>query len=594
MKVRVTFKAVYLHSYPPDQSKSLEDIYWLSAESMSYLVFTVDGQPVPWYVDPEHRSIAVVEIPTLDIEETHSFRVQAKYTRRVFTAYSDGYSNAYLAHQGSGYSHGYGFAYQHRLNQFPYETVYDNLFETYGYDLGNNGFNVLDNPDFTIYMVLNQGPYSCGYSAGYKLHNDTYSNAIAYRKPFTDLLYFYDNTSSTFEDIKWDVYEKPLEIKESIRTRNGYTCDAANIKLTVTKNKETAWTIDENHRYVHNRPYIDSIPRYVEPECCSCGCGRVYVRAYCEYFKHENIATPAIKKDFGSFDLLFTGICSDDCAITKTLSTATAAMDYHLDLYNRDDHKVYSYSDDTLVYKLVNNSGNVIDSKAVLVKDFNLFDIYKEAYEFHTPEHGDYLVHLDILSHSYSNKLIRKCEGIVRFNSKNWVHYSQQTCNIFSFENCSFDIATVTVEKMASKKKSYVFEKTAEYKVDKRATAEIQINEDGVYRFGIKRENEALVNYFVEPVYCNLQKCVKKIMDDLICNPPCDSRYKHDFQSLNVIVPLAYLFVQKLHAIHVKDYIFTAIDTATMQELYTLVDLQSKLDIYCNACEGLNITDCGC
>ena len=165
MKVRINFYQVNVNA-PGNFS-----IFSIPYTALTSLEVKLDGAVAPISSDPQNSSTALIQVN--DLEEVYQSAVMSVDAIYSITSGLGDYNNDYNDDFSTS-------------NLVDYQ--YYNSFEIFGYDLGNNseveaGSLISHNPPFNIYFVNNQ------LSSGLK----GYGNLIAYRRPFSQEILFYNN-----------------------------------------------------------------------------------------------------------------------------------------------------------------------------------------------------------------------------------------------------------------------------------------------------------------------------------------------------------------------------------------------------------------
>jgi hypothetical protein len=619
MKLRIPFYAVHFYPEVIDDSYNNTDIYQLHAGELDYLrIYDLQQQVVNvlddcgevisstteevkvligWVEDPRDLGVALADIPML-LTECKTILIEAAYTVDLQNGdYNDDYNDDYNTGENSDYNDDYSDDYG------SYEAsrvggrrtfTFSNTFAVFGYDLGNNSETRLrdfPNPDFNIYFAINDGDYSHDYNMDYSYIWDTYANIIHYRRPYTNEVYFFDNTSSDYEHIQWwtSLASENIEDCKTIKTyifsddyylhRNGMLCRDDEFVLNVSKTKYDILTEADDKKTCGCS--------------CSCGCSPVQIEMPVEYYEYLDDVNHSVE-DFPTFKTLVSP--SDEYCSINIASTnrATTYIDYTNKEYYIDDIRRYPYTTDTVLVTLHNKIGDVEQYKTT-TSPLQTWNPYLNTFEFNIPLIGDYVIRTNLKS-VLDNVTIRECETTVAIENTHWLKFTQGECGTVILDNCGFSPASVNRYKLIEDaKKGLIWSLVYSVVLSPLSNQSIEILEDGIYKYEVARDGEDTVSNFIVITYCKIQACLNQLITDLICNDSiCDDRFIYDFTKLNAIIPQWSLMLQKLHSEYINNYVYDTINNTKMAELYKLEIIYNRLVEYCNNCNNLLIKKCGC
>ena len=439
---------------------------------------------------------------------------------------------------------------------------YSKTFEVYGYDLGDTEANILgnttQNPAFRIYMIENNNNVNGEQTLAY-------ANLIAYRKPFTNKIFYYDAVSSGGDKIY------TASSGATISGNDGYFCDGA-IDITQVNN-------------VYN----------------IIACNRVLVDT-CTYVKsvgvNTNVATPFnTEVDCNDCPEDSTECCEECDTLVEVENTATTYIAYeNLSLYWVNDIQVYPFNLQELTYNLYDYNGVLIQTLTynyginppTFVYDFTTTRLSN----FIIPEVGDYLLEVILTTPD-----LRTCTHTYKIKNCNWYEVEQIECNQYKVHNRSFDPITLTINKLNDDRE---FELVSTHELDLLSYYSVTLDTDGIYTFNVTRDT---VTYtYIVIVYCNLKACLLDKLQHLICaneNNLCKSQDYYDF---NALVLNAHTYFAMLNNEYNFNFIYTALTPNKLEELYQINDFITRFEEYCLECDpncedcaktNLNCTDCG-
>jgi len=524
----------------------------------------VDGEVHSWQIDPQDASVALVDIDIKTPEDFRSVRILATYTQENAGDYNEDYNEDYdnnqeLTDYNEDYNNDYSTLYSRSK-----EIIFDNTFEVYGYDLGNNIFTENRNPEFNIYMVEDRfGDYNADYNWDYAYFWKTYSNFIAYRKPFTNEVYFYDNTSSDIEGMFWKTKDARYE------TRNGVHCNGDEFELCVTK-----YLYDEVEE---------------EEDNCQCGDPQTRLEVVEEYLHCGTV--PALKPHFGKWSTKAINLDFEDCMpVTIAQNSLNTIIDKPLQTYYIDDELSYPYELEVVQRELYGKDGTLY---------LDASDSYNLNEEWWTPnEHpftftdlpvGDYLVKTTISAINYCGQVLRKCETIDEFYNRHYLMLNRKTCDLYELDNCAFHPATATIYRLDN---NDIFQEYRSLEIPALSRLDVEFEEDGVYKLEVDTIPSRKVEIFTFVITCQLEECLKDVIDDIMCNPPC-SNGQEDFTQFNLITVVAYTLFQKMHKLEfIQNYYLEQLSELQLADLYEVNRLLNQINLFCYDCEGIKVAEC--
>lgn len=482
--------------------------------------------------------------------------------------------------------------------------TYDQTFTVFGYDIGNThgGGGVLTNPPFIIF---------CLQTSFIGILPTT--GVIAYRKPFSSRLYYYNGTADGSTNLLYDVTSGT----DVLLGRSGF----------IDNNDETVQIKTLNNSGITATSTVD------------------YLKA---------IWVPP-------FTLSVDSDCPDgDCISTISSNTASVAIDYTvLTLLRVDDVSSYAYDNQEITYRLFRFDGTLVSEKK-----FG-FEINPPPYVFPTvtydwtgwsvPEVGDFIVEacLEIWQKPTTNQIVADDlvvglwyeiidnsgaadwtnvgapdnlvgtqfmatdvtptawgTGILELIDKayecctrvpivgcSWYKITQKSCNVYTVSNNAFETITVLVQAMDT---LGAFEATGTlYTLLQGESVDITHADDGVYQYTATRGTEVFIQIVVNT--CSIKTCAVAFINDLLCyckDNGCGD-FCEEFYNFNAFTVLSHTLFNMLNSLYSLDYMFTTLSTTKVAELYEIKQVIDKLKEYCEGCVTCesctkNKTKCNC
>ena len=594
MKLRIPFHRVF---FSPNEDSIFQkpNVFRIGVEDLDYLkvykigveeipifddcdkLIRIDIIPIkellPYSYDPSETTIALFEIDLPNIEDSCVIEIEAQYThRRQAGDYGADYGEDYDTANLGDYSNDYGADYSSVRNGHSRTFRYQNTFNIFGYDLGNN--SLTNNPDFNIYFALNTGDYSPDYGQDYAVVYQTYSDIISYRRPFTDQIYYYDATSSDYDDIEWTIQEYTPAIvcgKETYKLikristlRNGVFCDSNKGTLAVKKDK-----------------YL-SLTTSTSCGCnCSCGCSTrktVLVESHLNHRTYnENL------KHFPEVTILPV-TCMDDIVIKNQLSQFYLDISYNnFKTYYKDDILTYPYANEQISVRALDVSGNSLFSENLQSKLIE-WNKYAHPFEYTADYYGDVVLEATIQHLNFENTWLKSTMRQNVLRSMHALIIKNIGCNVVMIDNCSLFEREVLVQKLTKKGNKYEF---IDFNTITLASAKsLQMDlDDGVYRYMSKDYINNKPEYFVIVAFCKITECFTKLTQDLLCTTcNCD---EIDYSYVNAMIPQFFLLLNMLHSEHIDNYVFDFTNQEKIEKLYSMEDIIHRIKEYCESCEVL-------
>lgn len=439
--------------------------------------------------------------------------------------------------------------------------TYTNSFVVYGYDLGNDtGGGITTNPDMDIVMRYDYTGSGVPQIGGY-----SYSKFVAYRKPFTDLVYYYNLTSNPsdtqYEYTNTDTGDVLLNYNS-----NGFVCS-----------KEE---IDISFKVSYGRPM--NAPLIYDDICTS----NLIIAEY-----------DAFKLPF-SVQTTCPTCPSTDCYLINqgidvlTLFNNTPTYQY----FTVDDiQNTPPYISLDIQHELYDYFGNLIQTDTQTVSVTYPYIPDPNGYPFSgltLTDFGIYYLRTTVkVAGLYECTLTTVLKGCGSFKT------TRNDCSEFTFTNTSSSSEVLEVYKITSNTSIQTSDNTLVLNQLVPSGGEIvQTLEDGLYMF--LYDGKVTFN----TVSCQLEACLADYTKAVICGEAkdcgcggscgCDKRDNMTY-NLNSIMAIAYSYFSILQS----NYYFSQVFDTTVfnnnsisqhkddiSDMFTINQLLDKVKYYCRAC----------
>ncbi len=518
-------------SYDMTTSSYIPTVTPISVVELQHLNVKLNGSEISYSTE---FGIPVFEVPCINIEDVSQVEVNAAYSM-----------------QASGFDSSFdsSFVGDNKDNLY----FYKNTFEVYGYDLGNSAL-ATGNPDFNIYFVIDDNDWDQSFGPSF-YRPGQYADAIYIRKPFTDQVYLYDNTTAT-GDITWNVNN------HIISTRNGRIDSEESVTFEVTKTR---------YRYTTTTTSTNSV--------ITVDANRYIYEQHSQEFTSD------------PFPLIVKLSTHTNHPVKNEKSDTIVFIDYNQAIFNKDDIEVNPYDFDRLNIGVYTYAGIQLAFHTVdfSPEDYNPYD---NVLEFYPPEEGDYLVIADLLSYNYSGDLIRSCKVQSEIHVDNWLEITDLKCNGTLIDNKSFEESTINQYILEDNFGKFSFKLVNTITVPRLESLTIIPSKDGIYKYEISNpEHDPAI--IVQPYHCNILMCFKEVQDQIIAQPLCDFEGKN-FTQFNAIMAVFLKYLERLQGHYIDNPYLDPLTADQLNDLYTTQQLFGKLEEYCYNCENLNFIDCDC
>ena len=547
MFLRISFKKVLLKE-DFSSKQWVANISNVALDDLAYLGIAVNNQKISYKHDKANLSNAFVEVDIPCLDGNAKVEIGAILLDRLIGDFNEDFSSDFSSQNVSDFNTDFGDDFGGQDYHYSKPIQFHNIFDIFGYDLGNSqvGHN---NPDFTIYFVSNPSDFNEDFSSDFNFHWETYANGIIYRKPYTNEIFCFDNTSSSYKNILWKLFIKD-ELIEQDNTRNTMFCSKEEVVISVTKNGEDV--------VKHSR--------------CSCSHHQEV---------HNNQKWTSLLKQLKKIDEFSKYISDKVDSDLPTINNVSKNVAYsflteNIARYRVNDELVDSLSKNIIIRNLYNHSGLLIKSKTDVIEEPYSYSPHSIPFEFQTDK-GDYLLETICLSYSNCGELKFEKQVRTEIDTEYFVDFKIEDCQ-YVVSNNSFEDVIVNLFIFGSKE----FEKTMTVTLPKLTSKTITINKDGVYYFEVVRGAKSVKFPFTH--YCSLQKCIERLSQEILCENTISDK------STLILATSQFLFT-KLHSSHIQVYYLEAINKEFLDELYQIKRLTEMLQLYCDECFKYD-TDC--
>jgi len=563
MLLRITFQEVNLINNIHLQNYDNVIKGGILPSELHKLELTVDGKRIAYTTDPEDPFVVLVDIPTKTIEQCKNLKVYAEFCDNDAGDYNEDYNDDYqIGNQPDGdfnndFNEDFHIGPRVRENL----VVYENEFTIFGYDLGNN--RIIDhNPHFVISFVTGLPDFNSDFNWDFKYQWQTYSDGIAYRKPFTNEVLYYDSTSSSYEHIKWEY------LGQTSTTRNGSFCSDNPVEICVTKDF-----------------YEDIF--YPDPDPCNCGCF-ITKKILSETYTNK-LTVCGLDNHFSNYEIVASNALVEHCGPNCIADTLlTTYLDKPKKTYWVNDTRQYPYELERVTYQLFDGFGTKLLDKSGYSLNLNTENWIPKEYQFNLGQlkECDYKAEVTFNSYNYCGELLRQCKIVEEFRSNHYVNMIKNNCGDYKFHNCSIDPVDIQFFKFKIDK----FEKIDEVELSPLENRDFQF-EDGIYKIVTDTNPTRHKAELYLVITCNLELCLSQVINELTCNAPCDN--KEDFTQFNAITTLSTALFQKVAKLnYINSDFIDALPVDDIAHLETIDSILDKLDLYCYSCLGIKLNTC--
>lgn len=428
---------------------------------------------------------------------------------------------------------------------------YSNTFKLFDYDFNTN-----------IYLINNTNNLDIN---GYQTR--AFSKFYAYRKPFTDQIFYY-NVVGTQGNIVYSNVTDTLNPIALFTGQNGIVCASTgiDIKQTITVS-DVYGALQNTCESTNTIAYINWLPIVNVSVDCSPACNDTCV---------SNIGT-------GTYTTTV-----DVSNLGSILVDNVDVYPYHNTLFNFILHKVYDYQGILLEqsYTLIQLGAAGTDCVgSPIVKDLPtlplLGDVVIQTCFVVLTEgtlDGDSEPIIDL----NETPLISCCQTTT-ISRCNWLTITEtENCGEFIVSNCSVDDTILTIKQLQDDKTFLTISTTT---ITALSTLTVNLITDGVYSFEVPSKVDGETDIFIVTNDCSLKACLFTKLGTLMCTT-CDTTCiasNKDYYDFNAFVLNLHTYYALLNEEFNYNYIYKAIDINKLNDLYTIKQYLDNLATYCVA-----------
>jgi len=436
--------------------------------------------------------------------------------------------------------------------------TFENSFKLFGYDLGNETGVSTGNSDLSINLINKSNIVDI-----YGLQTRTFSKFTTYQKPFTNKTLVYNLVGTTGE-ITYTNVDSTAGIGGG---QNAVVCSTTGLEI-----KQTIIVRDKDCNLYDTCESTQEVTQTV-------------------WFP------PVNKSSYSALN------CDSGCTSNLNTNSIELNLDYAaVNVFNINGLPNWLFSPneptetlyEQLVYELYDYNGQLIETETVDVTNF--YDEYladpsiitPTTFNFTMPVFGDVVVKIkyQIVKES-DDVVIVECTKVQTYNSCNfWKIENDTTCGAFIVKNCSLLSGSLVISQLQDDK---TFSTILEEDLDALSNLNIALESDGIYTFvfNYTQDGEEKTQTFTITNYCAFKTCYFEYLKKVQCGDVCENCNKTNFYDFVTFALNAQVFLALLNNEYAFNYVYTAIDTAKIEEIYTIKQFADRLNEYCSK-------SCGC
>jgi hypothetical protein len=440
-----------------------------------------------------------------------------------------------------------------KLSNEDYKT-FDTTFTVFGYDLGNNedvAVNITTNPDMDIMLLpLTTTDY-------------TYAKMVAYRKPDTSRIYYYNLTNSRGTSLFQDYSNNFLSYGNSMVDN----CETLRI-VQLANLYETA-----------NGAYSPSCP--TEP---------IY---YCS--ANQVVDALVVKPTLVPVVSTVNPNCEDCACSAVDDSNVTLPFDVdQLALFYKDDVQVPPYSIIEVTYTLKTLDGTEIgtalrnlDLDDIITNGFNINDT---LWNLPTMDYDKiYILEMVAIVSPTANTIWFTCTTETTIVPCSYTELKETACGEYTIENYEEETMSVVVNKLI-KIVAEVPEVTEieTFTVLASATHDFTLTDPGVYLIEITKGEVSYTRVVFN--LCEIKQCFLTNMQNILCNSLDDcgcnkTKIGNAQYNQQAFITQYFLLLAYMNNVYITNWIFETIDTTMFTNLFNISKIIDNLTKYCETCE---------
>lgn len=414
-----------------------------------------------------------------------------------------------------------------------------NIFNLFGYDVGN-GTGPVNNPELDVYLVDETNHLDVN-----GRQTKAYSKFTVWRKPFTNLVYYY-NLVGTQGNIVYEISTTPLLYSSGQR---GIIC--TNETIDIVQSVEV--------QDIYNTTY----------DIC------------------ESTITSANQQWLPTFNTTVTcdQVCNDCVSNLSQNNVVTTIIDVStVPPVRVNDSETYPFynTNSNLEFLIYNYLGVLIDSYSQS-PNFNNYPsiIPNISYSFSLPQIGDVVINATLTLEN-----IYECSQVRTVSVCNWFTIEPlEECNKYKITNCSVDDKVVTIKQLQD---NSTFTVVSTVNLLALESTNIEFEEDGIYSITVL-DIDGNEQIQIVASYCNLNNCILNYLKQIICNKPCGDCKTENVYNFNALMINAHTYFALINEQFNFNYIYSTIDISTIDRLYEIKSFIERFSEYCE-----NDCNCGC
>lgn len=427
---------------------------------------------------------------------------------------------------------------------------FTNIFEIYGYDIGNDATLALTgNPQFDIYLINDTDNVVNG------IQTKAFSNISILRQPFTDNIFVYNMVGT---------------------------------QGTITYYEDGTTTVLGSGRYTKVCLAPDS-----------CGNNELSVEQKIQVFDSDCTLLDTCEFTATSTSTIWlptvtsTSSCPDacnDCINNISAVTVSTTVDYEkVTPFKINGTLVFltQFMEELTIFKLYDFQNIEID---------DLEDTYTITYAAWILDKATYLIPIEfvvttpplgdckvVITHKFTDTEddLVACNETIPFTVCNWWTVTKgEECGDYIFNNCSDEDIDIVLQKFNDDK---TFTDLSTTTVAAGANETISIQSDGIYVVKVpSRDTVGTFEYYTITSFCNVEACWLNYLNTVICNKPTDDCKIDDHYKFNAFLINAHTFFMAINEEFNFSFIYTVIDDDKLDTLYTLSSFITRFTEYCN------------
>lgn len=434
---------------------------------------------------------------------------------------------------------------------------YTQVFEVYGYDLGNATIapnTMTGNPDFNIYLVNNTNNLDIN-----NIQTKAFSKVIAYRKPFTNDVYYY-NAVGTQGTINY--------LNNSSLLTTGTSGLMTGIEdVTITETVTVSGNTCSSSTLV---PKIVWTPTITASATSETNCG--------DCSNNLNPTTISAIQDYSLVDTI---------NINSVPQFVTAYLNNYILLEQYDYTNILQSTQQVIYANPVSNPFTY----ALYLSNPTLY-LVPITFVINTTVLGDNNIKVcsafntddnDSLTLDPVIEVIKCCTTLIVSACNWWTITTNEECNYYNFNNCKNSPIDIVITQLQSDGTFLVISTST---IAALSVLPLTFSSDGVYVIQVSN-GDGTNSYYTLPVFCTIQNCFLSHLNYVLCSQPnfvCNENDKVSY-NFNAFIILFQTFQMLLNKEMNYNYLYNVITSEKIAELGTINDYITRLAQYCDDCE---------